>query len=47
MRFQTRRFELEICARSFVFLRMPFLGQVYIGRDAGAGCFIWDRPTAT
>jgi hypothetical protein len=42
MLFKTKHFEVEIA--SFLFLRAPLLGSLYIGPDSGCGCIVRSRP---
>jgi hypothetical protein len=39
----TKHVELEIA--SFIFLRTPLLGSLYIGPDSGYGCLVRISPT--
>lgn len=42
MLLQTKHFELEIA--TFLYLRAPWLGAIYIGPDSGHGCIVRYSP---
>ena len=39
---QTKHFELEIA--TFLYLRAPWVGGIYIGPDSGHGCIVRYTP---